>query len=166
MRARSTRASCCPDTAHARTHAYTHARVAAACRSAAHCAAADFGGTPRPRRERAVPAPFASWILQRQLTEMKEAAVTAMRNVGELADLVRFLPGFFGSITSHVKKRTSRAPEMGHFAAYKPHCGAVCGAGWLYKTSNNGRANGKRPCSAGLWSFRVVLSQRGIYVKK
>ena len=41
----------------------------------------------------------------------------------ELADLVRFLPGFFGSITSHVKKRTSRAPEMGHFAAYKPHCG-------------------------------------------
>ena len=68
-------------------------------------------------------APFASWILQRQLTEMKEAAVTAMRHVGELADLVRFLPGFFGSITSHVKKRTSRAPEMGHFAAYKPHCG-------------------------------------------
>ena len=65
-------------------------------------------------------APFASWILQRQLTEMKEAAVTAMRHVGELADLVRFLPGFFGSITSHVKKRTSRAPEMGHFAAYKP----------------------------------------------
>ena len=54
---------------------------------------------------------------------MKEAAVTAMRHVGELADLVRFLPGFFGSITSHVKKRTSRAPEMGHFAAYKPHCG-------------------------------------------
>ena len=52
-------------------------------------------------------APFASWILQRQLTEMKEAAVTAMRHVGELADLVRFLPGFFGSITSHVKKRTS-----------------------------------------------------------
>ena len=49
-------------------------------------------------------APFASWILQRQLTEMKEAAVTAMRHVGELADLVRFLPGFFGSITSHVKK--------------------------------------------------------------
>ena len=46
-----------------------------------------------------------------------------MRHVGELADLVRFLPGFFGSITSHVKKRTSRAPEMGHFAAYKPHCG-------------------------------------------
>ena len=82
-------------------------------------------------------APFASWILQRQLTEMKEAAVTAMRHVGELADLVRFLPGFFGSITSHVKKRTSRAPEMGHFAAYKPYCGAVCGAGWLYKTSNN-----------------------------
>ena len=35
-------------------------------------------------------APFASWILQRQLTEMKEAAVTAMRHVGELADLVRF----------------------------------------------------------------------------
>ena len=95
-------------------------------------------------------APFASWILQRQLTEMKEAAVTAMRHVGELADLVRFLPGFFGSIISHVKKRTSRAPEMGHLAAYKPHCGAVCGAGWLYKTSNNGRANGKRPCSAGL----------------
>ena len=112
-------------------------------------------------------APFASWILQRQLTEMKEAAVTAMRHVGELADLVRFLPGFFGSITSHVKKRTSRAPEMGHFAAYKPHCGVfVVLEPWLYKTSNNGRANGKRPCSAGLWSFRVVLSQRGIYVKK
>jgi len=36
---------------------------------------------------------------------------------------------------------------MGHFAAYKPHCGAVCGAGWLYETSHNGRANGKRPCS-------------------
>ena len=35
-------------------------------------------------------APFASWILQRQLTEMKEAAVTAMRHVGELAELVRF----------------------------------------------------------------------------
>ena len=51
-RSRSTRASCCPDSA--RTHAYTHARVAATCRSAAHCAAADFGGTPRPRRERAV----------------------------------------------------------------------------------------------------------------
>jgi hypothetical protein len=68
--------------------------------------------------------PFASWVLQHQLTEMKEAADTAMRHVGELADLVRFLPGFFGSITSHhiphVKKRTSRAPEMGHFAAYKP----------------------------------------------
>ena len=35
-------------------------------------------------------APFASWILQRQLTEMKEAAVTAMRHVGELADLFPF----------------------------------------------------------------------------
>ena len=37
-------------------------------------------------------APFASWILQRQLTEMKEAAVTAMRHVGELADLVLSRP--------------------------------------------------------------------------
>jgi hypothetical protein len=46
---------------------------------------------------------------------MKEAAVTAMRHVGELADLARFLPGFFGYITSHVKKCASRAPEMGAF---------------------------------------------------
>ena len=76
-------------------------------------------------------APFASWILQRQLTEMKEAAVTAMRHVGELADLVRFLPGFFGSITSHVKKCTSRAPEMGHFATYKPHSGWTCRLYWV-----------------------------------
>ena len=37
-------------------------------------------------------APFAPWILQRQLTEVKEAAVTAMRHVGELADLVLSRP--------------------------------------------------------------------------
>ena len=35
--------------------------------------------------------PFASWILQRQLTEMKEAAVTAMRRSGAmLAGIFRF----------------------------------------------------------------------------
>ena len=60
-------------------------------------------------------APFASWILQRQLTEMKEAAVTAMRHVGELADLVQFLPGFFGSITPHVKKTHLEGTRDGAF---------------------------------------------------
>ena len=48
----------------------------------------------------------------------------------------------------------------------KSGVGASGGVGWLYKGSNNGRSNGKRPCSAAFWCFALIPSRNGTYVKK
>ena len=86
-------------------------------------------------------APFASWILQRQLTEMKEAAVTAMRHVGELADLVRFLPGFFGSITSHVKVEGDTKVKRRLFSWYHPYGGCPTRKTMLERARDDARSD-------------------------